>query len=98
MSATDPAPTGERPDGDPAPAQRSAKRSPWRWATAGVAVVAIALGVWGLNERSNATEAKADLQAESAPSAAPATTTEATTQAQQPTGTSTPPPATQTTE
>jgi hypothetical protein len=48
------------------------------WATLGVAVIAIALGVWVLAERSGADDAKADLQARE-----PATTT----QAQQPTTT-----------
>ena len=52
-----------RASGRRRPAQStSAAHNPWLWATAAVAVIAIALGVWGLNERSNADDAKSDLQ------------------------------------
>ena len=54
----------EPPSADDAPERTSAARNPWLWATAAVAVVAIALGVWALNERSNANDAKSDLQAQ----------------------------------
>lgn len=72
MSATE-SPQPERP-----PEHRSAARNPWLWATAGVAVIAIALGVWALIERSNADDAKADLAAHEQKAAAPATTTTVT--------------------
>ena len=57
-------PASESPAGDEAPEQPTRGRNPWLWATAGLAVVAIGLGVWALHERSNADDAKADLQAE----------------------------------
>ena len=100
MSATDPPLAGEPSDPGAPPEERSAKRSPWLWATIGLAVVAVALGLWGLHERSNAGDAKADLQAEQEQTAPPGTTTDATTQAQQQTSTqsSTPASTTQTTE
>ena len=62
-------PTAEPPPADNAPERTSAARNPWRWATAGVAVLAIAFGIWALNERSNANDAKADLQAQEAKAA-----------------------------
>src|SRR4051794_13614675 len=100
MSATDPPPATEPSDDGPAPAPEEgpAKRSPWLWATLGPAVVAIALGIWALNKRSNATDAKADLAAERTQTTPPATSTEGTKQEQ--TGTATTPAAseTQTTE
>ena len=54
-------PASEPPAADEPHEPRSRARNPWLWATA---VVAIALGAWALNERSNADDAKADLQAE----------------------------------
>ena len=64
MSASDPPPPPEPSKPDDAPDRKSAWHNPWLWATVGVAVVAIALGIWGLNERSNADDAKADVQAQ----------------------------------
>ena len=49
----------------------SGARNPWLWATIVVAVLAIALGIWGLHERSNADDAKADQQAQAKQSAPP---------------------------
>jgi septal ring-binding cell division protein DamX len=73
---------------DDAPDDRkSAWHNPWLWATVGVAVVAIALGVWGLNERSNADDAKADLQAQEKKPASSTTATETQTETQQQTST-----------
>jgi hypothetical protein len=57
-------PTSEPPAADEPHEPRSRARNPWLWATVGVAVMAIALFVWALNERSNADDAKSDLQAE----------------------------------
>src|SRR5881398_3355976 len=54
--------------------RRSAWHNPWLWATVGVAVVAIALGIWGLHERSNADDAKADQQAQEKKPASSTTT------------------------
>ena len=85
MSATDPTPPPEPgPDPEPAPAPEaagadkapegtSAARNPWLWATIGVAVLAIGLGIWALHERSNADDAKSAQQAQEKQSA-PATT------------------------
>jgi hypothetical protein len=68
VSETDPPPPEPPPpeaaSADKAPEHKSATRNPWLWATAGVAVLAIALGIWALNERSNADDAKSDLQAQ----------------------------------
>jgi uncharacterized protein HemX len=103
MSASDPPPAPDSPPATepsgPAPASgdRRAKRNPWLWATIGVAVIAVALGIWGLHERSNADDAKADLQAQQEKAIPPATTpTE--TEAQQPTSTQETQPTTATTE
>ena len=65
------------------PEHGAAARNPWLWATAVVAVLAIALGVWALSERSDANDAKADLEAQ---------------QQQTTTATPTPPPTTQATQ
>jgi uncharacterized protein HemX len=85
MPATDSPPAGERTDPGGAPEERPAKRSPWLWATIGVAVIAIALGAWGLHERSKANDATADLQAQQEQAIPPATTTKAETQTAVPT-------------
>jgi anti-sigma factor RsiW len=70
MSATGPPPPpSPEPAGVEAAPERSAARNPWLWATAGVAVLAIAFGIWGLHERSNASDAKADLHAQEKPAA-----------------------------
>src|SRR6185295_16446835 len=43
-------PASGPPAGDEAPEHHSRARNPWLWATAVVAVIAIGLGVWALNE------------------------------------------------
>jgi len=103
MSDTDPPPASDFPPATdpagPAPAsgEGRAKRNPWLWATIGVAVIAVALGIWGLHERSNADDAKADLQAQQEKAIPPATT-QAETETQQPTSTQETQPTTATTE
>jgi hypothetical protein len=74
MSATDPSPAPNAPEPDGSAEHRSAARNPWLWATAGLVVIAIALAVWALTERSNADDAKADLAAQEQKTAAPTTT------------------------
>src|SRR3954452_23842623 len=55
MSATGPPPSpSPKPASVETAPERTASRNPWLWATAGVAILAIALGIWGLHERSNA--------------------------------------------
>src|SRR6185436_11983530 len=61
MSASAPAPGP--PDGDGGSERGPATRNPWLWATVVLAVAVVALGVWGLHERSNANDAKADGEA-----------------------------------
>jgi hypothetical protein len=92
MSATDPPP--EAPSADSAAERTSAARNPWLWATAGVAVIAIALGIWGLHERSNADDAKSDQQAQEKQAASTPPKTE--TQEQTSTQETQPAPETQT--
>ena len=97
MSATGPPPSpSPEHAGVEKPPERTAARNPWLWATAGVAVLAIAFGIWGLHERSNANDAKADLHAQEKPAASAPTTTQAQTQAQATKQETQPPPETQT--
>ena len=76
------------PAADPEDPERpSTARNPWLWATAAVAVLAIALGVLALNERSNADDAKADLasqqgQTATTPTVPPPSTQETPAQTQ----------------
>ena len=77
--ASEPPAADEQPPPGP---ESSHHRNPWLWATAGLVVVAIGLGAWALNERSNADDAKADLQAEQQKPAT--TTTRAQTETQPP--------------
>ena len=66
--------TTSAPEPPPEPERKSAAHNPLLWATAIVAVIAVALGVWALSERSKADDAKADLAAQKQ-EAPPATTT-----------------------
>ena len=81
MSAGEPPP---RPSPSPSPSLRapttrpsvrSAARNPWLWATAGVAVIAIACGLWGLHERSNADDARSIASTNCSSRSAPTTST-----------------------
>jgi chromosome segregation ATPase len=88
MSAGDPTPAQPSPPESGTPSEDTrAKRSPWMWVAAGIAVIAVALAVWGLSERSDAQDAKADLQSQQQKTASPATTSAQTEASQPPTST-----------
>ena len=67
----------------PAPHRRSIWHNPWLWLTAGLAVVAIGLGVWGAREQSKADDAKAALAAQEVAKATPTPTPTPTVNATQ---------------
>src|SRR4051794_40507417 len=69
MSTTQPTPGPEAPKRRP-----SIWHNPWLWGTAGLIVVAIALGIWGAHEKSNADDAKSDLAAQHTATPTPAAT------------------------
>ena len=78
------------PPPDPAPQHKSWASNPWLWAVVGLGVIVMGLAIWGLNERSNADDAKADVKAQKAQPAKTTTVSQTDTvteQAKPPTAT-----------